>query len=484
VDVPLVLELAAEAGGERVAVGSRSSGTTYRSLRERAGRAASWIVARETRTLALVAENADFVPVALFGSALARVPFAPLNYRLADDRLSALLATLAPGVAIVDANVSNRVEQAGVELVSPGSFLREVERSAPDGEVPGDIEDVALTLFTSGTTGEPKAAVLRHRNLAAYVIGSVDLMSAGEDEAALMTTPPYHVAGVVGILTAVYAGRRIVFLPSFDPAAWIDIVRRESITHAMVVPTMLGRILDALGEDADPLPGLRHLSYGGGPMPPAVVERALERLPHVDFVNAYGLTETSSTIAILAPGEHREAISSDDPAARRRLRSVGRPLPSVRVAILDEDGAEVGPGVWGEVAVRGEQVACETVDEWFRTRDRGMLDGDGFLYLDGRLDDVIVRGGENLSPGVIEEALLEHPAVKAAAVVAAPSPEWGEEPVAFVVATGVDEDELKAWVRARLRSASTPTAIHFRDELPYSATGKLLRRELRAALAR
>jgi acyl-CoA synthetase (AMP-forming)/AMP-acid ligase II len=216
-------------------------------------------------------------------------------------------------------------------------------------------------------------------------------------------------------------------------------------------------------------------------------------LPHVDFVNAYGLTETSSTISVLGPDDHRAALNSDDPAQRARLGSVGRPLPTVDVEIRDADGALLPAGERGEVYVRGEQVAGEyldrnalTDDGWFPTHDTGYLDTDGFLYLDGRLDDVIVRGAENLSPGEIEAVLVAHPAVAEAAVVGVPDPEWGETVAACVVlapgetATAAD---LQDWVRARLRSTRTPQVIEFRAELPYNDTGKLLRRVLRDELA-
>jgi acyl-CoA synthetase (AMP-forming)/AMP-acid ligase II len=261
----------------------------------------------------------------------------------------------------------------------------------------------------------------------------------------------------------------------------------------MVVPTMLGRILEVLERQGERLPALRHLSYGGGRMPTPVVERALAWLPHVDFVNAYGLTETSSTIAVLGPDDHRRAVVDAEPSARRRLGSVGRPLPSVEVEIRDQDGVAVPPGEPGEIWVRGEQISGEylshdarTADGWFPTRDGGRLDSDGFLYVEGRADDVIVRGGENLSPGEIEDVLLKHPAVAEAAVVGVPDVEWGEQPVAVIVfAPGrrAEEDELRSWVRARLRSAKTPARVHVRAELPYNETGKLLRRVLRSELA-
>jgi acyl-CoA synthetase (AMP-forming)/AMP-acid ligase II len=257
---------------------------------------------------------------------------------------------------------------------------------------------------------------------------------------------------------------------------------------------MLERILDALERANITLPALRHLSYGGGRMPLPVVERALALLPGTDFVNAYGLTETSSTIAILSPGDHRTAFASDDPAIRNRLRSVGRPIPTLELEIRDASGRVLPAHTVGEIYVRGEQIAGEYLDGgsvlesgWFPTHDAGLLDDDGYLYLEGRLDDVIVRGGENISPGEIEDALLEHPLVNEAAVVGVPDQQWGERVAAAVVLAdgtdSVDKDELRAWVRDRLRSSRTPEDVEFVAELPYTETGKLIRRLVRDQLA-
>jgi acyl-CoA synthetase (AMP-forming)/AMP-acid ligase II len=316
-------------------------------------------------------------------------------------------------------------------------------------------------------------------------------MHAEEDEAALISVPPYHIAGVAAILTAVYGGRRTVYLPTFTPEAWVDLAVAEKITHAMLVPTMLGRILDVLEARGERLPHLRSLSYGGGRMPQAVIERALKLLPTAGFVNGYGLTETSSTIAVLSAEDHREAIASDDLNVRRRLGSVGRPLPSIEMEIRGPEGELLPPGQSGEVYVRGEQISGEYLhkkviadDGWFATNDAGWMDAEGYLFVEGRLDDVIVRGGENISPGEIEDALRQHPAVADVAVLGLPDDNWGEKVACVVVARGgaPSQDELAGWVRARLRSTKTPEVWAFREALPYNDTGKLLRRQLKLEL--
>ena len=228
-------------------------------------------------------------------------------------------------------------------------------------------------------------------------------------------------------------------------------------------------------------------------MPQPTIENALELLPDTNFVNAYGLTETSSTVALLGPEEHREAFSSSDESVRRRISSVGRPLPTIEVSIRDEEGNELPSDEPGEIWVRGEQVSGEykglqltlTEDGWCPTHDGGWLDNEGYLFVTGRIDDVIVKGGQNISPGEIEEVLLQHSAVADAATIGVPDQQWGEKIVAAVVlheAQEVDEGELKDSVKEKLRSNRTPDEIVFLDELPYNETGKLLRRVLKEQL--
>jgi acyl-CoA synthetase (AMP-forming)/AMP-acid ligase II len=255
---------------------------------------------------------------------------------------------------------------------------------------------------------------------------------------------------------------------------------------------MLGRIIARLdaGTQAD-LGALQAIAYGGGRMPLELVERALELFPETNFTNAYGLTETSSTIALLGPVDHRWALAASDPAVRARLGSVGQPLPTVEIEIRDEDGQPLPAGERGEIYVRGEQVSGEyrgrsalDAQGWFPTRDAGWLDSEGYLFLAGRADDVIVRGGENISPGEIEDVLMTHPAIAEAVAVGVPSAEWGEAVgIALVVKPGhtrPEDDELRLLIRGRLRSSRVPERIAVLEALPYNEMGKLLRREVRA----
>jgi fatty-acyl-CoA synthase len=495
-NVAMLLEMAAEGAPDRIVVGPRQGGMTASQLLASARRAAALFAGGSIQHVGMVDLNSDAVPVALFGAAIAGIPFAPVNYRMPDDQLRAVVARLAPGLVIIGPGMAERIGPVeGIQTITTEEFLA-ASRAEESGYEPPfvDPEEIAILLFTSGTTGEPKAAVLRHRHLASYIISTVEYLAADESDAQLISVPSYHIAGVSAVLSNIYSGRRIVYLSAFEPEGWVDTASTEGISQAMVVPTMLGRILDLVEQQGDSLPSLRHLSYGGGRMPLELIERAMKVLPNVNYVNAYGLTETSSTIAVLTPEDHRTAMASPDPAVHRRLVSVGRPLPTVELEVRGPDGDLLPAGLRGEIYVRGEQVAGEylgrsvlTEEGWFPTNDAGYLDEEGFLYLDGRLDDVIVRGAENLSPGEIEDTLIEHPSVAEAAVVGIPDEEWGEAVAAAVVLkdhADATEEELQAFVRDRLRSTKTPQFIQFRSDMPYNETGKLLRRVLRDELSR
>ena len=496
-NVMMLLEMAATAMGDRVAVGPLDGGVTCAGVMGDAAALAGRLRASQAQRLVLCDEPGVVLPVALFGAAWAGVPYLPINYRLADDDLHRLAERAAPALVVTGAAGADRLAGVdGLEVVERDDLLDDPAGGADPaefGDWPMDPDAAAVLLYTSGTSGPPKAAVLRHRHLVSYVFGTVEFASAGPDEAHIMAVPPYHVASVAAQLSQVYSGRRIVPLPRFDPDAWIDLVHAEGVTHAMLVPTMLARIVDALDRRGETLGSVRFVSYGGGKSHRAVVERALELFPAAAFSHAYGLTEASSTVCVMGPDDHRRAAASDDPAARARLSSVGRPLPGVQISVRTGDGTEAGTGTAGEIWVRGEQVAGEYAeggsqldhDGWFCTRDSGHLDEAGYLWVHGRNDDIIIRGGENMSPGEIEDALLTHPAVVDAAAFGVPSREWGEEVAVCVVARSPapDADDLRELVRVRLRSSRVPARVEFVDELPYNDTGKLLRRVLRQRFA-
>jgi acyl-CoA synthetase (AMP-forming)/AMP-acid ligase II len=493
----MLLEMSAEGMGDRTAVVCDADRWTHADLFAGAGRLAAKIRDAGVERVAMLDVSSPAVPLALFGSAWAGRPFVPLNYRLTGDELDALIERVKPVLLVTDAERAAKLAgREGVQVMEREAFLALAREGAtPESDWSMEPEDVAIWLFTSGTTGAPKAALLRQKHLVSYILTSVEFMSADEADAALVSVPPYHIAGMAAVLSSIYSGRRIVQLPAFSPEGWLELAEREGVTNAFVVPTMLARIVETLEAGGGKAPrALRALAYGGGKMPLPVIERVMRLMGHLDLTNAYGLTETSSTISVLGPDDHREAAASQDPAVRRRLASVGRPLPGVEVEIHDSEAKPLPAGERGEICVRGEQVSGEYLgrasrvqpDGWFPTHDGGFLDEGGYLFLEGRIDDVIVRGGENLSPGEIEDVLLDHPAVADAAVVGVPDEEWGEGVAAAIVlkaGASASAEEIRDWVKKHMRSSRVPQVIRFEAELPYNETGKLLRRKVRDALA-
>ena len=380
------------------------------------------------------------LPLLLFSSARAGAAFTPLNYRLSADGLRELIDRLPQPLVVADAEYLDVVAGAGKQVIGSDEFIAAARTAEPAAEFP-DPDDVGVVLFTSGTTSRPKAVELTHNNLTSYVTGTVEFDSAEPADAALICVPPYHIAGVSAALSNLYAGRKMVYLPQFDATEWVRLVSGEGVTTATVVPTMLDRIVSALESAPVALPTLRNLAYGGSKVALPLVRKALGLLPEVGFVNAYGLTETSSTIAVLGPDDHRAALASSDESVVRRLGSVGQPVPGVEVQIRGDDGDVLGPGETGELYVRGEQVSGRyaeigsvlDADGWFPTKDIAMLDADGYLFIGGRSDDTIIRGGENIAPAEIEDVLVEHPLVRDCAVVGPEDPQWGQIIVAVVV---------------------------------------------------
>jgi acyl-CoA synthetase (AMP-forming)/AMP-acid ligase II len=493
-NITTLLEMAADAFPDRVAATAEAGRLTYSQLLDASMGGAHILRSKNARHAVLLDVNSLAAPSVLFAAAFAEIPYVPLNYRLTDAELGALIARVSPAVLVGARESLARVHLSdGSAKIERAAWIGAAsDRGARQAEPSGDQDIVAVQLFTSGTTGTPKAAILRHDNLMSYILGTVEFASADEDEATLVTVPPYHIAGISAVLSSTYAGRRMVMLEGFDASTWLDACESERITQAFVVPTMLARIVEEMtaGSRRRDLGALRAIAFGGGKMPVSVIVKAMELLPEVDFTNAYGLTETSSTICLLTPDDHRDAMASSEPNIRHRLGSVGRPIGTVEIEVRDDAGSLLPAGEAGHVFVRGGQVAGEYLghgsmldaEGWFSTRDRGYLDTGGFLFLDGRADDVIVRGGENISPGEIEETLLAHPAVIDAAVVAVPDEEWGEAVgAAIVVRAGAEAsaDDLRAWVRDRLRSSRVPSLIEFRNELPYNDLGKVLRRVIR-----
>lgn len=425
---------------DRPALVSGSASTSYAELAGRAARAAR-------RLAALGVGEGDRVATSLPPG----LAFAELLHALP------LL-----GVSLVPLNTRLTASERRWQLEDSGARLCVEEPLGGDEaevdmrvEIEPDAEHSVI--YTSGTTGRPTAVSLTHRNHMASALASAWNLGVDPDDRWLCVLPLFHVGGLAVLLRSAIYGTAAVVHDRFDAERVARALETGEVTLASLVPAMLRRLVEAGLETA---PALRALLLGGGPVPRDLLEWSAERgLP---VLQTYGMTQTSSQIATLTAAE-----------AAKRTGSAGRPLPGVGLSISGE----------GEILVRGPMVspgALDPADGWLHTGDRGRLDGDGYLWVEGRLKDVIVTGGENVACAEVERALEEHPAVLEAAVVGLPDPEWGEAVTAFVVLDGgqLDEGRLIAHCRERLAGYKVPRALHAVDALPRNAAGKLLRREL------
>ncbi|TAK34608.1 MAG: hypothetical protein EPO21_09100, partial [Chloroflexota bacterium] len=363
-----------------------------------------------------------------------------------------------------------------------------------------DDGDLNVIMFTAGTTSRPKGVMIRYGDLASYALNTAEPVSEDDHYAQLLVAPFYHIAGLTAIMLAPYSARRMVLLRQFDPVRWLETVQKERITHAFVVPTMLKRIIDEPSFGRYDLSSLEMLSYGSAATPPGVLLRALELFPRsVGFINAYGQTETTATVSMLGPDDHRlEGTPEEVERKKSRLRSIGKPLPDAEIRIVGEQGEALPAGQIGEVAIRtaratqgylakkGEEghIAKRDAEGWLYTSDLGWIDEEGYVFLAGRKSDMIIRGGENISPEEVEAVLYRHPDVEDVAVVGVPDDEWGERVVAVVVprresAEKPSAEELIGFCRERLASYKKPSAVHLVDELPRSDLGKVHKNILR-----
>ncbi len=426
----------------------------------------------------------------------------PLNFRARGDELTHLLAVAAPRVVLCGDRYLEVADAAARSLETTVlGFDAARDADVEDGDVeqvdpvPVDDEQLAVLMFTSGTTARPKAVMIGHGQLTRFVLDTTELADGSDNGSALVAVPLHHIAGLTMLLGAAFSGRRIVLMPQFDPAEWLRTVERERVTHAFLVPTMLKRVLDDPSFATTDVSGLEVLSYGSAPMPVPVIRRAIDRFPpSVRFTDSFGQTETTSTVAMLTPEDH-DLVGDPEEIEKKlvRLRSVGRAIAGTEIRVLDEDGRPVAPGVVGTVAIRtdramsgyyGMQDATRAAmrDGWLLTTDLGWLDDGGYLFLTGRKSDLIIRGGENVAPEEVESVIETHPDVLEAGVVGVPDEEWGELLLAVVVprpGTEITEAEIVAHCRERLAAFKKPDRVVFASSLPRTETGKLIRREIR-----
>jgi acyl-CoA synthetase (AMP-forming)/AMP-acid ligase II len=479
---------------------------TWAALDDRANRLATSLLARGLRPgdrVAVCSRNALEWPEIVFGLAKAGLVLVPLNARLAPSEAAYMLEDSTSRAAIVHtdqaATFGDVVRELDVVVEIGGTTLGTeydavLERGRPADPTPADLapHDIHFLLYTSGTTGRPKAVVHEHQAMMAQVLDTSIVTEARHEDVLLAITPFFTAGGMVRTLAWLYLGQTMVVHTRFDPQQVLEEIERRRVTMTTFIPTMLLRILRELEEGpARDLSSLRRISYGSAATPPGLAREAMDRLG-CDLQQRYGLTEAGGQVTILSPTDHRAMVAGKPHLAE----SCGRETPQADIRIVDGGGAELPRGEVGEIVIRADSTArgywnrpAET-EATFRptglwSGDLGRLDDEGYLYVVGRKTDMIVSGGFNVYPAELERVIGAHPDVDLVAVVGAPHPEWGETPVAVVVAhRGVDvgalETRLRELCRRELAGYKQPRAFAFREELPLTPAGKIMKREIQA----
>jgi acyl-CoA synthetase (AMP-forming)/AMP-acid ligase II len=477
---------------------------TWSALDQRANRLATYLLDRGLRKgdrVAVAARNTIEWPEISFGLAKAGLVCVPINIRLARDEVAYVRDDSGCRAAIVHSDQAGTVgdELAGLDTVVQiggrdlgPSYDDALDSGSPVDPSPGDLtdRDIHSLLYTSGTTGRPKAVVNEHRGMIAQVLDTSLVTGARHDDVLLAITPFFTAGGMVRTLAWLFLGQTMVIQTKFDPEAALDEIERRRVTMTTFIPTMLLRTLQAQQARPRDVSSLRRISYGSAPSTPGLIADAAELLG-CDLQQRYGLTEAGGQVTILTPDDHRAVFAGKDYLAE----SCGRETPLAEIRIVGEDGADLPAGEVGEVVIRSDTVARgywnrpEETAATFRATglwsgDLGRLDDEGYLYIVGRKTDMIISGGFNVYPAEIERVIATDPEVELVAVVGVRHPEWGETPVAFVVPTpGADpsvvEERLRQLCRSDLAGYKQPRAFELRIQLPLGPAGKILKRELR-----
>jgi len=488
---------------DRVALAYADQTWTWTELRDRVLRLAGALRADgigEGSRVAFLDKNHPACLETTFAAALLGAAHAVVNVRLSPAELTYVIndsgaAALVVGHEFADAVASIRSEIPAVRriivlggpddeyetLIAEATPLSQRHEAKPD--------DCFLQLYTSGTTGFPKGAMLTQRGLAAHNEALLTAYEMDESTINLVAMPLFHVGGTSWALGSMHAGGRTIIAREVVPADILRVISQEKVSHAFFVPAVIQMLLTHQ-DVVEATQSLKVIGYGGAPMPAPLMEKTLNTLT-TPMYSVYGMTEMSGVFCVLGPDDHR------DPKRRHLHASAGRPLSGAIVRVVDpQTGIDVPPGGVGEFWVKSDQTmagywnnpqATEDAfaDGWLRTGDAGRIDDEGYLYLEDRVKDMIISGGENVYPAEVERVLVAHPDVAEVAVIGVPHEKWGETVHAVVVpAQGAEEDgaALISYTRKHLAHYKCPTGVTFMSELPRNPTGKILKRELRKSV--
>lgn len=521
--IPEFLDLSALLVPDRTAIAFEGQRYSFAELKSRVNRLAdalNQLGLQKGDRAAIIEVNCNQYVEACFATLKAGGIFAPLNFRVRQEELTYLVNKSEPKVLFLGARYADMVSKARPELTSVEHFIiigsehegmknydNVLATGSPDDKVFADIEDddVAILMFTAGTTGFPKGVPQDNMGYSSYVLTNVNPPDPeAPPETNVLVMPLYHVAGMQALMAGIYGGRTIAMMRQFEEKDWFETVQREKATRIMVVPTMLKRIVEFPDFDKYDLSSVRVVTYGAAACPYEVLRKTIEKFPGRALINAFGGTETSSTIAALRAedqiitGNESEAVR--EKKLKRLSSSIGLPTDDVEIQVRGPDGKELPANETGEIIVRGARIMrgywkdeertkkAFTEDGWYRTGDMGHKDDEGYIYLSGRGDDVIVRGGENIGPDEVESVLYSHPKVDEAAVIGVKDIEWGQQVRAVVrLKSGetATEQEIIDFCRPRLAGFKRPTSVVFvTEELPKTSTGKILRRVIRETYAK
>jgi acyl-CoA synthetase (AMP-forming)/AMP-acid ligase II len=475
--------------------------TSYRDTLDRVRRLAAGLVGVGVSAgdrVAILSLNSDYFIQYFYAVPWAGGVLVPLNARWSVEEAVFALRDCDAKVLLVDAAWSSdaaaladacpshlRIVYADDEPCPPGlTPFTELASGPAMGDVARGGSDLAGIFYTGGTTGTAKGVMLSHDNLMVSALGGLaeDFLTRGGR--LLHTAPMFHLADLAGLNTEALIGGTHVIVPSFEPASVLSSISAHQVTDTILVPTMVQALVDHPSFADHDLSTLRRVVYGASPMPSQLMARAQAALPHVGFLQGYGMTELAPIAAILAPADH---------AHKRHRSSAGRAAPHCEIRIVDPDDVTCPPEVIGEIAVRGsnvmqgywarpEETSVALRGGWMHTGDGGCMDTDGFVYIVDRIKDMIITGGENVYSAEVENVIASHPSVVMCAVIGVPDERWGERVHAVVVlreGRTLDPVTLRAYCKKHIAAYKVPHTLDIVDALPLSAAGKVLKRQLR-----